>query len=289
MTPFHRDPTEVIMEKLIRIRRTYPDVVKPYTMYCKSFAKLRRDRTRIGGITQAMLQQVTLGSCYIHVLKQTAIKGYSARAASTVNAELLPEKSFAHKSYNSLTSNSAVKIGEYDMINMFVVASTPFDYALFTQLYRTSTEGRNYLLEKMFFGDKDETVKLPKSFKSNSVELLNVYLKTLGRKIIFTDPIREIKQFDMETIRTYHFIDLDEHVICTELELRYLAQLSGCFHDIRKKLPILMTDKDLLKSLGNEFHTEHWKIIPNKIKQLAVKNRRYLERDYTPYTTRVIF
>lgn len=290
MTPFYQDKYEFLIDKLIKIRRKFPEVIKPYDVYIKKFGKRRLDGSMTSGIDCKMLRSVCVGQMYIFVLKQTGLKGFSARNAGSIDIQSLPQKSFAHTTRTSLYSNKPIRIGEYDLINMFIVIDDPIDYSLFTAMYRTSSEARSLIFDQIFsednLSDSEFMAKLPKTFSSTSVDIFNVYLKSLGREVIFLD-----EQYDVSTINTnsthlVSFTDMDLQMEINEEDLLTLKILARAYSDINEPSPgILIDDDKLLEKIKQNIKPELYITLNPLMVQLSLKDRRFLKRKYTDYNT----
>lgn len=102
-----------LRDNIIKVYETYPDIMKPYEIFIPK-PKWGRD-IHIGADY--------IGFQYIMMLKQSGERGFSARAAGSINDESLPEKSNNNKTGRFWASDNAVKFGEYELSNFMIVTS----------------------------------------------------------------------------------------------------------------------------------------------------------------------
>ena len=123
-----------------------------------------------------------------------------------------------------------------------MVITDPNDFALVTALYRTSIDGRRWMYEAIL--SDDGKYNIPDNFTSRSVEILQVYLKSLGIR--------------METIMNEdEYIGEAEHedqligysvghtvIFCSPNEMYYLRKLNKVYHRYLKDHPNTIDDID---------------------------------------------
>lgn len=102
-----------LRDNIIKIYEKYSDIMKPYEIFIPK-PKWGRD-IHIGSDY--------IGYQYIMMLKQNGERGFSARAAGSINDESLPEKSNNNKTGRFWASDNAVKFGEYELSNFMIVTS----------------------------------------------------------------------------------------------------------------------------------------------------------------------
>lgn len=134
-----------------------------------------------------------------------------------------------------------VKILEYETPN-FLVITNPEDFALITALYRTSVDGRRWMYEAIL--SDDGKYNIPDSFESRSVEILQVYLKSLGIKmetIIDNDEV--IGEPEHESCMIDYHVG-NGIIMCTVNEMYYLKKLHKVYRRYIKEHPNTIDDPD---------------------------------------------
>ena len=123
-----------------------------------------------------------------------------------------------------------------------MIITDPEDFALISALYRSSVDGRRYMYEAIISNDGE--YNLPDKFTSRAVEILQVYLKSLGIR--------------METIiDEENYIGEPEHcdevvgykvgnsmIFCTPDEKYYLNKMHNVYRKYIRKHPNDIDDVD---------------------------------------------
>lgn len=123
------------------------------------------------------------GYQYIYRLKQYAEEKFSVTSLSATNIRNENSKSKNSKNYKALYSRTPIRFGEMETGNMTHLGAELVVQML--MLYSTSPHARR-LTEQMLTGDAfNIDVKLDYESKNRNVEILNVYLKTMGLKLSF--------------------------------------------------------------------------------------------------------
>lgn len=134
------------------------------------------------------------GYQYIYRLKQYAEEKFSVTSLSATNIRNENSKSKSSNNYRALFSRTPIRFGDMETGNLIHL-----DAKLVVQmlmLYSTSPNARR-LTESMLTGDAfNVDVKLDMESKNRNVEILNVYLKTMGLKLTF-DKIAKKKKHAM--------------------------------------------------------------------------------------------
>lgn len=103
----HQPPTGEdypIFYKFLEIYDKY-DWLKPKQCYIKKW-----------GRTIPILRKQYIGQMYTMMLKQTSLKGFSARGMGAINSKGLPERSYKNKAHTDLYSTSNIRFGEFESL-----------------------------------------------------------------------------------------------------------------------------------------------------------------------------
>ena len=134
------------------------------------------------------------GYQYIYRLKQYAEEKFSVTSLSATNIRNENSKSKSSNNYRALFSRTPIRFGDMETGNLIHLGAKLVVQML--MLYSTSPNARR-LTESMLTGDAfNVDVKLDMESKNRNVEILNVYLKTMGLKLTF-DKIAKKKEHAM--------------------------------------------------------------------------------------------
>lgn len=123
------------------------------------------------------------GYQYIYRLKQYAEEKFSVTSLSATNIRNENSKSKSSNNYKALYSRTPIRFGDMETGNLIHLGAELVVQML--MLYSTSPHARR-LTEEMLTGDPfNIDVKLDMESKNRNVEILNVYLKTMGLKLTF--------------------------------------------------------------------------------------------------------
>lgn len=144
------------------------------------------------------------GYQYIYRLKQYAEEKFSVTSLSATNIRNENSKSKNSNNYKALYSRTPIRFGDMETGNLIHLGAELVVQML--MLYSTSPHARR-LTSQMLTGDAfDIDVKLDMESKNRNVEILNVYLKTMGLKLTFKKvPKKMIHPFLMDGM--YFFDD----------------------------------------------------------------------------------
>lgn len=173
----HQSPIKEDMPffyKLVNLRNKYPWLT-PYKMYVKKWEDEREE---------PMLRRMYMGQMYLFRLKQSDVRGFSARSTGAINTKGLPERSYKNRNNLERESDTPIRFGEFESLN-FMIGMYPEELALFHALYRTCIKGRKDLLFSQL--SADGKIKLPKKYKSVVAEIFTVIFKSLGLELVFED------------------------------------------------------------------------------------------------------
>jgi hypothetical protein len=132
------------------------------------------------------------GYQYIYRLKQYAEEKFSVTSLSATNIRNENSKSKSSNNYKALYSRTPIRFGDMETGNLIHLGAELVVQML--MLYSTSPHARR-LTEEMLTGDPfNIDVKLDMESKNRNVEILNVYLKTMGLKLTFK---KKPKKFEL--------------------------------------------------------------------------------------------
>ena len=236
------DRSEPMFHRFRRIMDKYK--YEPYKIFTKN---------NYGEIVEC-INKVYLGKMYTMILKQDAKRGFSGRACGAINRKGLPERSHGNKVHIKQYSDTAVKVGEYEKLNSFIVLR-PQQMALFDACYRTSIQGREFLAQNIFANGE---LEMPYKFKNRAVEMFKPILFYLGFKYDLVRDADMFKVLDDNQIK-YEEFDDGEVAIGTERDI-YLAKIK---FDIRVKTmaeKLLVDNNDLDKIIEDELEDRQYVI-----------------------------
>jgi len=133
------------------------------------------------------------------------------------------------------------RFGEYETPN-FLVITDPQDFALVSALYRSSIDGRRYMYEAIL--SEDGHYNIPDNFTQRSVEVLQVYLKSLGVRmetIIDEDEYIGEAEHDEDSVG---FVVGNSTIFCTSNEMYHLKKLGKIYRRYLKENPGDIDDVD---------------------------------------------
>lgn len=236
----------MLRDAIITCYEKYPDVFKPYEVFMPKPAwgrDIRLCSEKNNPETGVKENEAIgyIGYQYIMMLKQSGEKGFIVRAGGAISDEGLPEKTNSKKIGTSWASQKPIRFGEYDTPGFHVITD-PWDFALVTALYRSSLDGRKYLCEAVMSGDG--LYNLPDYFVSRTVQVLQVYFKSLGCGMECIDENAETIGFpeDATTMIAYELQDYT--VMCTVEEMHQLKRIHRVYRRFLKENPSVVSDVD---------------------------------------------
>lgn len=158
---------------------------------------------------------IVYGYQYIYRLKQYAEEKFSVTSLSATNIRNENSKSKSSNNYKALYSRTPIRFGDMETGNLIHLGASLVVQML--MLYSTSPSARR-LTESMLTGDAfDIDVKLDDKSSNRNVEILNVYLKTMGLKLSF---IRAPKK--LAEVMTFHAMEFfDDEPECKDPMIFY--------------------------------------------------------------------
>jgi DNA-directed RNA polymerase beta subunit len=134
---------------------------------------------------------IICGQQYIYRLKQYAEEKYSATSLSATNIRNENSRSKANKVYKGLYTKTPIRFGEMETGDMAHLGMEAVVINL--MLHSTSPHGRR-LAEDLLTGNPfNVDIKLDEDSKNRGVEILNVYLKTMGLRLKFEKRYNNLK------------------------------------------------------------------------------------------------
>lgn len=144
------------------------------------------------------------GYQYIYRLKQYAEEKFSVTSLSATNIRNENSKSKSSNNYKAHYSRTPIRFGDMETGNLIHLGAELVVQML--MLYSTSPHARR-LTQEMLTGDAfNIDVKLDMESKNRNVEILNVYLKTMGLKLEFKK-IPKVREHALEIEPMYFFDD----------------------------------------------------------------------------------
>lgn len=165
------------IDKLNTIYKKFP-WIKPYDVTIPmedSNGNVRYIETR---------KPLVVGKIYNYRLKQYAEEKFSATSLSATNLKNLNTRSKASKMYETKYKKTPIMFGAMESGNM---AHLQMHYVVMNlMIYSSSPQGRR-LFEQLLIGDPyDINIKLDRNAKNRNAEIINVLLKTIGLKLVFS-------------------------------------------------------------------------------------------------------
>lgn len=128
-------------------------------------------------------REMIVGKEYILRLKQFAEEKFSATSLSATNIRGENTKSKANKNYNELHSNTPIRFGNMEINNLNHLGAEAVVQNLL--IHSLSPHARR-LTEQMYTCDPYHIdIHLDMEAKNRGVEIVNTYLKTIGRRLVF--------------------------------------------------------------------------------------------------------
>lgn len=158
-----------------------------------------------------------IGSMYMVKMKQTSMRGMSARATGPINQRGVPDKSHDAKDHVTTIANGAVRLGTQEG-NIYNTSVGSHILAAESMMYRSSPKARREL------GKKQETSKfgIVEDFEftdqmtNRNVETLNCKLLSMGLELAFEEDVLDFSPGDEIKEHTYK----GTKYICTTNEMR---------------------------------------------------------------------
>lgn len=193
------------------------------------------------GRKMKVLSKAWVGYMYCIKLKQTDIRGFSARNTGAIDTKSLPTRSYKSKHHTEKYSSTSVRLGESETLTM-AIGLKPEDLAIFYGTYRSSPKLRKDIVKVMLNADgEDGIMKLDDSYTSRVGEILYVYLKSLGLEIDFINSDQQLLSLSDSNI-SIHEIDGTTH-FCTEYQAFIYQRIADIKKEILEKRGLMTTDE----------------------------------------------
>lgn len=192
-----------IFYTLEKLESKFP-YLKPATMYKYKWGQVYR-----------IANKYRMGKMYFFPLKQTDRRAFSGRNTGAINMKGLPERSYKNKKHESAFSDTPIRFGEYETMNL-LIGLDPDELSMFHALYRTSQEATHDLTKAQFM--KKGFSRFKKHYKSRTAEIFSVLYKHLGLNLEFYDSDNSIMTLDDTRLRRYEYDG--KTFLMTELEFR---------------------------------------------------------------------
>lgn len=143
-------------------------------------------------------RRIVVGKQYVFRLKQFAEEKFSATSLSATNIRNENTKSRVKKDYRELYPNTPIRFGNMETNNMAHIGIEPLIANM--MIHSLSPQGRR-LVEQMYTGDPFHVdIKLNSDSRNRSAEIVNTYLKAIGRRLKFTKKLKKITKVTMSPI-----------------------------------------------------------------------------------------
>lgn len=128
-------------------------------------------------------RNVVVGKQYIYRLKQFAEEKFSATSLSATNIRNENTKSRVKKDFKELYPNTPIRFGSMETNDM---AHAGVEVLIDNMMIHSLSPQARRLVEQMYTGDPFHIdIKLDSDSRNRSAEIVNTYLKTIGRRILF--------------------------------------------------------------------------------------------------------
>lgn len=237
----HQSPTHETKPIFYRIRDILEknDWLQPETIYINKYG--RKIKT---------MSKHWLGTMYLLKLKQSDLRGFSARSTGAIDIKGLPTRSYKSRNHMEKWSDSAIRFGEFESLNFSIGIPTE-DIALFHSIYRTSIKGREDLVKlmfKMYDVDKngESKSKIDNSYTSRVAEIFKVIMKSLSLEIDFQNDDDVLSAYDTQNV-SIHTLD-GQTYLCTDYQFFLLKQANEIKEEILNE-NLVMTEDELQKEI----------------------------------------
>ena len=180
------------------------------------------------------------GYQYIYRLKQYAEEKFSVTSLSATNIRNENSKSKSSNNYKALYSRTPIRFGDMETGNLIHLGAELVVQML--MLYSTSPHARR-LTEQMLTGDAfNIDVKLDMESRNRNVEILNVYLKTLGLRLTFSRHPKKL--YPAFLVEPMYFFDDPKRLVEGLIPLNKEEKF-----DMEKEVLRLIKEKDYVHGL----------------------------------------
>jgi len=124
-----------------------------------------------------------MGKKYVMLLKQTPESKFSVRSLGMISPLGHPSKSIKFKKKNTPVSNSPIRLGEMEIMNLNM-SNNPNMIAELLSLYANSKENRSLAVRHLISDDPFNIDFKSEQITSINRKILNAYLKSIGYQLI---------------------------------------------------------------------------------------------------------
>lgn len=156
----------------------------------------------------------------------------------------------------------------------FMVITSPEDFALVTALYRTSIDGRRFMYESIL--SQDGMYEIPDDFTSRSVEILQVYLKSLGVRMYTVDNDMNFIGEGPHLTEVIGYQVGHATIFCTRDQMYYLNKLNDIYGMYIKQHPDEIDQIEDVWDYIVDHLTFKKKYLTDELKDLFVSNMTIL-------------
>jgi len=223
----------------------------PWIEQYKVYSKLRGSNGKVRYVES--MRRATVGYIYMYRLKQYAEEKFSVTNLSATNIRNENTRSKANKNYRATHQNTPIRFGDMESGDMGGhMGMETFVTALL--IYSLSPAARNEM-EQLWTQDPfDVDIKLTPDCKNRSAEILNVYFKQIGLKLIFEKiykkayfPMSLAKMTYQDTSnmrRLMQMVDPDERIDLVKDAKRYDEYYESLKKSPMQLVPMRIVDKE---------------------------------------------
>lgn len=145
-------------------------------------------------------RRIVIGLQYMFRLKQFAEEKFSATSMSAINIKNENTKSKASRNFKEFYSNTPIRFGNMESNNLNHIGS---EHVVVNLMIHSVSPRARRLVEQMYVDEPFQIdIKLDSESKNRGAEIVSTYLKTIGKRIVFTK-VKKIrkKPFTISPIR----------------------------------------------------------------------------------------
>lgn len=134
---------------------------------------------------------IVVGKQYVFRLKQFAEEKFSATSLSATNIRNENTKSRANREYKELHSNTPIRFGNMESNDLNHIGS---EHVVTNLLIHSLSPHARRLTEQMYTGEPFKVdIRLDSDSRNRGAEIVNVYLKTIGKRLKFIKVKKKIR------------------------------------------------------------------------------------------------
>ena len=133
---------------------------------------------------EPIIRRLIMGKKYIMLLKQTPESKYSARSLGMQSSLGHPSKSIKFKKHNLPYSNTPIRIGEMELMNLCMM-NDPKAVADFLSIYANSQQNREGFVREILTTNNPFNIQYRcESSQSINRKMMNAYCKASGCMLV---------------------------------------------------------------------------------------------------------